>query len=144
MSKFKFVWQYLSTTLPVFKKALDNTKVYRAFLTQIDGNAPVATVIENSLGADITFEYDDTGIYYAYTSTSFFNSVSTTIDGKPVEISITPSSSESGVPGDVVTLTAYPVFYFVIQISSLLNGVRADSQIGNYGAAMLEIKVYDK
>ena len=38
-------------------------KVYRALLTQTGTDAPVATVQENTLGADVTWDYDDAGIY---------------------------------------------------------------------------------
>lgn len=45
-------------------------KVYTALLTQTGTDAPVATVLENTLG-EITFEYIDLGIYKA-TSVGLF------------------------------------------------------------------------
>lgn len=39
-------------------------KIYTAFLTQSGTNAPVATVLENSIEADITFTRGDSGEYY--------------------------------------------------------------------------------
>ncbi len=38
-------------------------KVYTALLTQSGTDAPVATVLENTLGGDIVWAYDDTGLY---------------------------------------------------------------------------------
>lgn len=38
-------------------------KVYTALLTQSGTDAPVATVLENTLGEDVTFSYDTAGVY---------------------------------------------------------------------------------
>jgi len=145
MNKFKFVWQYLSTTLPVFKKALGVTdyRVYRAFITQIGSDDPVAIVIENTLGMDVTFEYSDTGVFYAYTGEVLFDDSTTTISGKPVTVTMTPSSVEFGI-GNIATLSSYPIYSYVIQMTSAMNGVRADGIIGADGlGCVLEIKVYN-
>jgi len=40
-------------------------KVYRALLTQSGTDAPVATVLENTLGGTVVWTYSDTGIYTA-------------------------------------------------------------------------------
>lgn len=40
-------------------------KVYSALLTQSGTNAPVATVLENTLGYGITWEYLNVGVYKA-------------------------------------------------------------------------------
>lgn len=40
-------------------------KVYTALLTQTDTNAPVATILENTLSEDVTWTRDDVGIYIA-------------------------------------------------------------------------------
>jgi hypothetical protein len=145
MNKFKFVWQYLSTTLPVFKKALGITdyRVYRAFITQLGSDDPVAIVIENTLGMDVTFEYSDTGVFYAYTSEVLFDGPTTILNGKPVTVTMTPSSVEFGI-GNIVTLSSYPIYSYVIQMTSTMNGVRTNNIIGGDGlGCMLEIKVYN-
>lgn len=41
------------------------TKVYRALLTQTSTNAPVATVLQNTLGGTLVWGYTSTGIYTA-------------------------------------------------------------------------------
>ena len=38
-------------------------KVYTALLTQQDTNAPVATVLENTLGGNVVWSYDAEGVY---------------------------------------------------------------------------------
>lgn len=44
--------------------ALAGVKVYRALLTQSSTNAPVATVLENSLGGEVVWTRQDTGTYH--------------------------------------------------------------------------------
>ena len=46
-------------------------KVYTALLTQTGTNAPVATVLENTLGITISFSYTTVGRYKAVFSTPF-------------------------------------------------------------------------
>jgi len=45
-------------------------KVYTALLNQTGISAPVATVLENTIG-DITWTYESTGVYYANSSNLF-------------------------------------------------------------------------
>lgn len=61
MNEFKllpkvFNWQKAQEKIPY--------KVYTALLTQTGTNAPVATVLENTIG-NISWSYDDTGVYLA-------------------------------------------------------------------------------
>lgn len=46
-------------------------KVYTALLTQSGTDAPVATVLENTLGGDIVWSRDDIGIYYGTLAGAF-------------------------------------------------------------------------
>jgi hypothetical protein len=55
-------------------------KVYRALLTQTGTDAPVATVLENTLGV-ITFTYIDYGIYNASISDGFSDSKTAIVFG---------------------------------------------------------------
>ena len=51
-------------------------KVYTALLTQSGTNAPVATVLENTLGVTPTYGYDSTGTFIINTITVFpFNKI---------------------------------------------------------------------
>ena len=63
-----------------FTKAVDGTiastvdgqpKVYRALLTQTGTNAPVATVLENTLGGDVVWTRGLTGIYFGTLAGAF-------------------------------------------------------------------------
>ena len=47
-------------------------KVYKALLTQSGTNAPVATVLVNTLGETPVFSYDSTGVYLLTTSGNNF------------------------------------------------------------------------
>jgi hypothetical protein len=47
------------------------TKVYRALLTQTGTDAPVATVLENTLGASVVWTRDDVGAYRATLAGAF-------------------------------------------------------------------------
>lgn len=46
-------------------------KVYRALLTQSSTNAPVATVLENTLGGTVVWTRDDIGSYFATLAGAF-------------------------------------------------------------------------
>ena len=46
-------------------------KVYTALLTQSGTDAPVATVLENTLGGDVVWSYNSIGIYHATSIGSF-------------------------------------------------------------------------
>jgi hypothetical protein len=92
---------------------------------------------------DVTFEYSDTGVFYAYTSEVLFDGPTTILNGKPVTVTMTPSSVEFGI-GNIVTLSSYPIYSYVIQMTSTMNGVRTNNIIGGDGlGCMLEIKVYN-
>ena len=59
-------------------KNIHGTKVYTALLTQTSTNAPVATVLENSLGATVTWTRSSAGQYVA-TCTGAFTSGKTLV-----------------------------------------------------------------
>lgn len=48
-------------------------KVYTALLSQSGTDAPVATVLENTLGGDVIWSYDDAGYYTGTLTGSFIN-----------------------------------------------------------------------
>lgn len=64
-------------------------KVYRALLTQTDTNAPVATVLENTLGAAITWTYVGPGFYFGTSSISgIFLASKTLVTGQVFSLGI--------------------------------------------------------
>lgn len=52
-------------------------KVYTALVSQSGTNAPVATVLENTLGGTIVWSYDSVGIYVATLTGVFINNKTT-------------------------------------------------------------------
>lgn len=54
----EYYWQLAGTKIPY--------KVYTALLTQTGTNAPVATVLENTLGFNIVWYYETVGGYYTF------------------------------------------------------------------------------
>lgn len=140
-----YVWNYLSSTLDNFKAKLLGYRTYKAMLTQTGGDAPVAVVLENTLKLNVTYEYDSFGVYYALLNTPLFDSPTETIDGRKIEVFMTPQSVLT--PLTVVnTITAYPIFTYVIGITTwdnALSGFVPDVLSGNY-STVLEIKVYNK
>ena len=140
--KFNYVWNYLSSTIDDFKAIILGYRTYKAFLTQMGEDTPVATVVDNTLGINITYEYDGSGYYYALLNRDLFDGPDITISGQKVEVTITPSSSIVG--GDSVLISAYPVFFFVIAIESQVDGAGEDNVLGTAFSSVLEIKVYNK
>lgn len=67
-----YLWNWLGSPLKKFAAALSpymgggdvGYKTYVALLTQTGTDAPVATVLENTLGSDIIWNYELTGVYY--------------------------------------------------------------------------------
>ena len=143
--KLNYVWNYLSSTLDNFKAKLLGYRTYKALLTQTGTDAPVAVVLENSLKLNLTYEYDSTGVYYAYTDIDLFANPDTTVDGRKVEVFITPSTSSDSFTS-LHTVSAYPVFFFVIGITAwddLLANYN-DDILGNWCSTTLTIRVYNK
>ena len=50
--------------LTYLESAIPSYRVYTAVLTQTGTDAPVATVLENTLGGDVVWSYDSTGEYF--------------------------------------------------------------------------------
>ena len=73
ISKRLRVWENINRTMQEFKVLLLGYRNYTALLTQTGTDAPVATVLENTLG-NITWEYDGVGNYLA-TSDKLFNNI---------------------------------------------------------------------
>jgi hypothetical protein len=61
----------LQEVLEEISKPKEWPKVYRALLTQSGTDAPVATVLENSLGGEVVWGYQEPGVYTATISGGF-------------------------------------------------------------------------
>ena len=55
----------------------NGVKVYRALLTQTSDNAPVATVLEHTLGVTVSYTYESTGNFTAVPSAPTFDPAKT-------------------------------------------------------------------
>ena len=94
-------------------------KVYRALLTQTGTDAPVATVQENTLGADVTWDYDDAGIYLGTLSLPILTAGKTCLP---------PLNASRVMDGDTIfTVTS---FYYVDTIRLRVQTAIADIAAG--------------
>lgn len=97
-------------------------KIHTALLNQTGTNAPVATVLENTLGGDIVWTYVSSGVYQATLNDAF------TLN----KVFIIKSSGENNNAGNVI-ITNLDVNGFRIQT------LTGDSRLVNF---TIEIKVY--
>lgn len=65
------VWENINRTMQEFKVLLLGYRSYTALLTQTGTDAPVATVLENTLGGDVVWSYVQTGFYFGTLNNSF-------------------------------------------------------------------------
>ncbi|WP_035644756.1 hypothetical protein [Flavobacterium sp. ASV13] len=103
-----------------------NYKVYTAILNQTGTNAPIATILENTMSSDIIFEYTSKGTYSGTLTNAF-------PEGKTFFITTAPNTPGSGnifyigrVDNNTITL-------------SFRKSMTAFDEIVN---AMMEIRVY--
>lgn len=110
--------------------ALPGYLVYTALLTQTLTDAPVATVLRNTLGGTVVWSYGSTGVYIAtlsgvFTTDKTFIQVTNSIGGDPVIL--------AGVQTDINSVT-------LLSFRST-DGVARDIGTGT-GAISFEIRVY--
>lgn len=98
-------------------------KIYAASLTQTGTNAPVATVLENTLGGDIVWNYEDLGRY---------------IGTLPIEQ--TKSSVFIGFTDNTVNFEATMINSNTVQVATYNDGGTADDDSLNNTS--IEIKIY--
>lgn len=140
--KLNYIWNYLSYTINEFKVKIQGYRSYKAALVQTGTNPPVATVLENTLGYEVEYEYSSQGQYTALLNGALFDSPTQTAAGKQVEVTITPATSDNT---GLYTFSAYPIFFFVVGIYAWdHDGAEyADDKLGNWCSTILEIKVYN-
>lgn len=139
-----FAWQYAHDKIDQLKVKILGYRSYKALLVQTGTNDPVATVLENTLGINVTYQYDTDGTYFAFINSDLFANPYETVLGEAAEVTITPSYTIDPFSGDPLTMTAYPVFFFVLSITSAVSGTLADDVLGSYFSTVIEIKVYNK
>lgn len=147
MAKSEGAWSYIGKSLANFKAALLGYRTYKAFLTQTGTSAPEAFVIENSLGINPSYVYDEAGIYNMYLDKLLFKTATETTKGQKIEVTITTPSSTYN--GPLTILSAYPAFGLEpstdrIGITTLSDNIPTNEILGKYFSSVLEIKVYNK
>ena len=104
-----------------------NYKIYTAILSQNDVDAPVATVLENTLGGDITWTRTSTG-YYLGTLTGAFTAEKTAVILSPSDFTAGYETYRSSV--NTVWIATQSTF-LQTEVDGLLNG------------STIQIKVYN-
>lgn len=99
-------------------------KVYRALLTQSSTDAPVATVLQNDLGA-VVWGYTSTGIYTATLVGAFTNATSVFVSNDDLD-GIAGAKKTSA---DVVTLTTGTAAATVA--NAILDGTSIEIRVEN-------------
>jgi len=107
-------------------------KVYTALLTQIGSNAPVATVLENTLGGAVTWTRNSAGIFYGTLSAGVFTGNKTV---KFATLGYTGISVNSTIEVEN-TNTSF------ISAITRVNGIQTDGVMSN-GGTSIEIRVYN-
>jgi hypothetical protein len=84
-------------------------KVYSALLTQTGTSAPTAVVLENTLGYDITWQYQDVGVYLAVGNLNTFeNGKFAFIQGAGNNLTLSSLWAYNlGLSNDVLTIECY-------------------------------------
>ena len=141
--KLNYLWNYLSYNMNELKVRLQGYRSYKAMLFQDSTTPPVAVVLENTLGIQLEYIYGDPGEYIGIINTNLFISPTETLNGKKVEVKMTPSVSNINI--ELFAFTAFPIYDNVILITSWDTGniIYADSILGNFCSNVLEIKVYN-
>lgn len=93
------VWENINRTMQEFKVLLLGYRSYTALLTQSGTDAPIATVLENTLGSDIIWTYNSPGIYFGNLVNSF--------PEDKTYVQIVNSNSGAGASGNFILLDAY-------------------------------------
>ena len=113
-------------------------KVYTALLTQTGTNAPVATVLENTLGGTPVWDYAGTGQYYATLIGAF------TVDKTTVSITMSGTATVAQANTNAIRLTnslaGVEPDVIVISCSKADTGVGANDL---FTKAFIEIRVYN-
>lgn len=140
----RYMWNYLSWRVDDFKAYFLGYKCYRASISQTGTDAPVVTVLENSLGISVEYIYGAPGIYLGLSSEDLFAMPTESIAGKKVDVFITPSAVVHS--DEPIVFSAYPIFVNAISLSSynIATSLYEDQWLGGLNPTTFEIRVYNK
>jgi hypothetical protein len=139
--RFKFVYQYMNRSVQTFAEALSQFsslpyKVYTAKITQTGTGNPTVTVLQNTLGQELTWTRAESGRYTTGTNPILIDSSKTTITCTPG--SVGPNSGPIIQPA---VASAGLSSYFQINTYRIVNGaLAADDMLRD---SFLEIRVYN-
>lgn len=128
-------YQTYAMTVDDFTSSARGYKNYIALITQNDTDPPVATVLENTLGVNVTFSYDNVGQYTALFDQALFAS-------PQAYVTVSQSSYVNGA-NDICHVNALPVFFNVVGFVSYAATVPSDDTIGDYVPCIFEVRVYN-
>lgn len=131
-TRFTHIWQLISKPIQEFKVIVNGYRIYSALLTQEGTNAPVATVLENSIG-NIVWTRSGIGSYLGTLVDSFPNNSTAAITSDS-------AWNIAGVTYITVATTASPSDFISVETKDL-NGVYSDDILGY---TYVEIKIYNR
>lgn len=116
-------------------------KIYKALLTQTGTNAPVATILENTLGAVPVWSYSDVGLYLLTLSGAW--TTDKTVITPPANANNTGGAVQSFVQAFGVRINSTSVIRLTVGKMDTNYGVIQGSDDYLYSPNMIEIRVYD-
>lgn len=120
---YKMEWADLVAALGGYPAG---TKFYRATLTQTGTSAPVATVLQNTLGGTLVWSYSTVGEYIATLAGAFPNDAKLAINLINTNISVSSAVAATGSNGDGNSIY---IDTFISTTGGLSNGVLTNSYI---------------
>lgn len=111
-------------------------KVYSALITQDGTNAPVATVLENTLGGVISFGYDGIGSYPVSCSPALLTSGKTTIIIGDSYNDVVVSTALFNVAGSSLSTSGFTIYSYEMDGTPDLSN-------NSFLKTLIEIRVYD-
>jgi hypothetical protein len=140
MAKFNYVWNYIGRTLNEFGRTISPYvipyKVYTAKITQTGTGNPTVTVLQNTLGQELTWTRGNVGIYSTGTNPIV-------IDASKTTITCTPGSVGPSLGPIIQPAVASAGFssFFQINTYRIINApLAADGMLQD---SFLEIRVYN-
>lgn len=124
----------------VFYSTIKPYKVYTALLSQSGTDAPVATVLENTLGFTPIYTYSSTGVYALSPLEDFSNFLN-----KGVVIFLNKGSNDSTNATNSISC-AYNYEDGALEIRTYANGLASDgilSDVDSFQKTSFEIRVYN-
>jgi len=132
-TRFTHIWQLISKPIQEFKVIVNGYRTYSALLSQEGTNAPVATVLENSIGK-IVWSRTYPGVYLAQLIDGFPNNATTGITSDS-------AWNQDGYTYITTATGGNPSDFIAVET---LDGITHSRTDGILGYTYIEIKIYNK